>query len=87
MTVQPRLDTKTGMPSVWRVRMKSGADGVDHNAARQFAIEAGIVGAGWALNEPSDLGPLPDGSDDLDLYVKLTKAVYPHDESLEGVAG
>jgi hypothetical protein len=76
----------TEMPSVWRVRMKSGAEGVDHAAARQFAIDNGIVGAGWALNDPPDIGPLPDGCDDLGLYLKHAKMVFPNDNSLEGVA-
>lgn len=44
------------MTSAWRVRMKTAAE--DVAAAGQFAIESGIVGAGWALNNPPDAGPL-----------------------------
>lgn len=53
---------------------------------RWCAIDSGIVGAGWALNDPPDIGPLPDGCDDLDLYLKHAKMVFPNDNSLEGVA-
>jgi hypothetical protein len=70
--------------SVWRVRMKP--DGVDAAAARQFAIDNGIVGAGWALNDPPDPSPLPDGCDDLNLYKKHAKLVYPDDRSADGAA-
>jgi hypothetical protein len=72
--------------SVWRVRMKSGADGVDPAAARKFALENGIVGAGWALVDPPDIGPLPDRCDDQSLYIKHAKIVYPNDKSVERVA-
>jgi hypothetical protein len=66
--------------------MKSGAGSVDHAAARQFAIDNGIVGAGWGLTDSPDLGPLPDKSDDLALYLKHAKERFPDDQSLEGVA-
>lgn len=76
----------TTMTAVWRVRMKSGTDGVDPASARQFALDNGIVGAGWALNDPPEPSPIPDGCDDLSLYKKHAKLVYPNDDSVEGVA-
>src|SRR6516225_4339038 len=71
-------------PSAWRVRMMS--DAVDVAAGRQFAIDNGIVGAGWRLCDPPDVGPLPDKSNDLELYLKYAKEHYPDDQNVEGVA-
>lgn len=72
------------MPSVWRVRMESASK--DVAVARQFAIQNGIVGAGWGLNNPPNPGPLPDGCDDVMLYKQQAKLIYPNDKSVEGAA-
>jgi hypothetical protein len=66
--------------------MMSLADGVDPAAARSFAVEYGIVGAGWALSDAPDPSPLPDRSGDLDQYLQLVKGVFPKDNSVAGVA-
>jgi hypothetical protein len=58
----------------------------DVAAAGNFAIETGLVGAGWALNNPPDAGPLADETDDVSLYKKHAKLVFPDDNSVQGVA-
>ena len=79
------MSSSENAPSVWRLRMKSGADGIDHAAARQFAIDNGFVGAGWGLTDPPDPDPLPDGCTDASLYLDHAKEVYPDHNTLEGV--
>ena len=74
------------MPKVWRTRMLSQAAGVDPVAARRFAVENGIVGAGWALNDPPEPSPIPDLCSDVNLYLQHAKLVYPNDNSVAGVA-
>jgi len=80
------MSSASSKRAVWRVRMKSGADGIDVAAARQFALENGIVGAGWRIDNPPEPSPMPDNSDNLDLYIECAKSVYPNDSSVEGVA-
>jgi len=70
------------MPNVWRVRMKSGAPGVDHAAARSFAVTHGIVGAGWGLNGSTQEVEVPDGCRDLIKYLHHAKMVFPSDTAL-----
>jgi len=74
------------MPQVWRVRMRSGLEGVDHAAARAFAVENGIVGAGWGLSDPPDPDPLPDKCSDADLYLQNARLVFPDNQSMERAA-
>jgi hypothetical protein len=74
------------MINVWRVRMLSQADGIDVVAARNFAVENGIVGAGWSVADASEPNPLPDLSTDLDAYVRHAKSAHPKDNSVEAVA-
>ena len=74
------------MPNVWRIRMRSGMKGVDHAAARTFAVENGIVGAGWGLNDAPEPSPLPDLCSDVNLYLKHAKLVHPDDNNLEVAA-
>ena len=74
------------MPNVWRIRMVSGAAYVDHAAARTFAIEQGIVGAGWGLNEPGEPSPIPDRCNDVKLYLEHSRRVFPGDQSMENAA-
>jgi hypothetical protein len=66
--------------------MRSGLEGVDHAAARRFAIKNGIVGAGWGLNDLPKASQPPDLSSDLNLYLQRAKLRFPNDNSLEGVA-
>jgi hypothetical protein len=74
------------MTNVWRVRMMSSRGDVDHAAARQFAIDHGVVGAGWGLR--ADPCPIPDCWPDIDLYLSYARADYPGDNAMEGaVAG
>lgn len=70
------------MPNVWRVRMRSGAPGVDHAAARRFAVTHGIVGAGWGLNGSTQEAEVPDGCNDLLKYLHYAKIVFPSDRSM-----
>lgn len=75
------------MPNVWRLRMNSQREGVDHAAARDFAIEAGIAGAGWALtNDHLELSPIPDLCEDVHEYLAHVRQVYPDYGSVEGAA-
>lgn len=70
------------MPSVWRVRMKSGAPGVDHAAARRFALTNGIVGAGWGLSGSNQGAEVPDGCRDLLKYLRHAKMAFASDPSM-----
>lgn len=70
------------MPNVWRVRMKSGADGVDHSAARKYATHHGYVGGGWGLNGSDVSTSVPDGCTSLDQYLKYAVRAHPDDASL-----
>lgn len=72
--------------NVWRLRMKSGMDGVNHAAARQFAIENGFVGAGWGLNNSDEFGSIADGSHDLETYLTRARRVHRDRESLDAAA-
>lgn len=71
------------MPRVWRVRMRSGAEGVDHRAARAFAIRDGWVGAGWGLDSPC---PIPEGCPDYQLYLRHALQFHTDDRSVAGIA-
>lgn len=70
------------MPNVWRVRMKSGAPGVDHTAARKFALTNGVVGAGWGLNGSTQETEVPDGCRDLLKYLRHAEKVFPSNSAL-----
>lgn len=72
------------MVSVWRLRMKSDAGNVDHAAARDFAIENGIVGAGWHLDAPGGGSLLPDMSNDVEEYLRHATSVFGSRSSLLG---
>ena len=71
------------MPRVWRFRMKSGAPGVDHKAARAFAFQDGWVGAGWGLGGTEWEDRIEDRSNDAALYLRGAQKVYPGDKSVE----
>lgn len=71
------------MPKAWRLRMKSGAPGVDHAAARAFAFQYGWVGAGWGLDGSPWEDRIEDGSSDAARYLRGAREVYPGDRSLE----
>jgi len=66
--------------------MKSGSAGVDHAAARAFAFETGIVGAGWGLNDSPVKGQVPDRSPDLELYLRHAEVAHPGDQSMRKAA-
>jgi predicted Mrr-cat superfamily restriction endonuclease len=74
------------MPNVWRVRMKSGAPGVDHAAARRFAVTHGVVGAGWGLNGSTQEAEVPDGCRDLLKYLHHAKMVFPSNSAMLAAA-
>jgi hypothetical protein len=75
------------MPNVWRLRMNSQRRGIDHAAARNYAIEAGVIGAGWALtNDHLEPSPIPDQCGDIREYLKCVRQVYPDDNSVVGAA-
>lgn len=61
------------MANVWRVRLQSGKDGVDHASARKFVIETGVVGAGWGLDDAEPSLQLPDRTTDYGLYLRRAK--------------
>jgi hypothetical protein len=56
--------------------MRSGLEGVDHAAAREFAIENGIVGTGWGLNDLPEASQLPDLCSDVSLYLQRAKLAF-----------
>jgi hypothetical protein len=66
--------------------MRSGLEGVDHAAARTFALENGVVGAGWGLNNSIERSPLPDLCTDANLYLQHARSVFPNDHSMESAA-
>jgi hypothetical protein len=66
--------------------MKSGKTGVDHARARSFAIENGVVGAGWGLDDSSESETVADGSGDLEAYLAAARRAFPGDASLEVAA-
>lgn len=74
------------MPNAWRIRMLSQAGGIDHAAARTFAVTNGIVGAGWGLNGSNQETQVPDGCPDVERYLRHAKIVFPSDSALDTVA-
>lgn len=66
--------------------MKSELDGVDHQAARAFAIANGVVGAGWGLVDAGEPDPLPDECGDIDRYLQHARTAFPGNDSMENSA-
>lgn len=76
--------------NVWRLRLRSGKEGVEHSDARAFAFQNGWVGAGWGLDESEHADRLADGSSDAEAYRRLAVEIFPGDTSfttaLENIA-
>lgn len=52
------------MTNVWRLRIKSGVEGVNHIEARRFCFDNGLLGAGWSVEDS-----IRDGETDLGAYL------------------
>ncbi|MEG8038763.1 hypothetical protein QP166_05150 [Sphingomonas sp. LR60] len=66
--------------------MKSGQEGVKHEAAKAFALTEGWVGSGWGLNGSDYADQIKDGCTDVQTYLALAAHRFPQDASLAKAA-